>query len=146
MKRRGFLGMLAASPLAAKQVAEEASMKLSGIGVGSNIESSYAMVGQTNTSYPMDKEPERAERSVITRLMKQSIPDFKLEELKRRSRNLHRIDANTASLKSVSLASKINIQAKSNFKKELDTFKSSFDDNPFHKQSEEFYKKYGWWI
>lgn len=149
MKRRSFLGMMAASPMAAKQVAQEASMKLAGInigGMGNDENINYGLAGSTNVEVAMDQGPKMAERSVIAKLLGQSVPEFKLDELKRHSRNPRTIGANTASLKSVSLVSKINIQAKRDFEKAVDTFKGNFDDNPFDKQREAFFKQTGWWL
>ncbi len=148
MKRRGFLGMMAASPFAAKQVAEEASMKLAGVSVGSvgnDSKLGYAG-GLTPHSTDPNECPPVAERSIIAKLIQSGIPEFKLEELKRYSRYPSSINPNTASLKSVSLVSKINMQAKNDFEKSVDAFKGSFGENPLTKQRDDFYQKHGWWL
>lgn len=132
--RRKFLGFLAASPLAAKQVAEEQAMKLSGLNVGV----SSSLAGEI---YPSPDIP----KSKIFQLLKKGIPDFKLRQLKDRSRTVHTIDPSIASLKSVSLSGKIKMQQTKNFKTEVSEFKRYWNPD-FQKAQEKFQEEYGWWL
>lgn len=138
MKRRGFLGMLAASPLAAKQVAEEASMKLAGVNVGTG-QNTRVFAGHVVANAPSTS------RSFLAKLFKKAIPDFKLHELKKQSKQVYHIHPDISALKSVSFAAKFKMQQAQSFS----NFKQDFLDDyefSFKKEREDFQEKHGWWI
>jgi len=141
MKRRNFLGWMAASPLAAKQVAEEASMKLAGVSVGT-AQNTLGLAGYATSS--TTRAPSTS-RSLIAKLLRKAIPDFKLHELKRQSKQVYHIHPDISALKSVSFAAKFKMQQAQSFS----SFKQDFLDDyefSFQKEREEFQEKHGWYI
>lgn len=138
MKRRGFLGMMAASPLAAKQVAEEASMKLAGVSVNT-AQNSRGLAGHVVTSSPSTN------RSFLGKLFKKAIPNFKLDELKRQSKPVYHIHPDISALKSVSLSAKFKMQQAQSFSNLKQDFINEYEFS-FQKEREDFQEKYGWWI
>lgn len=61
-------------------------------------------------------------KKVLKYFFDKGMPDFEKEKLKRESREIYSINPDIASLRSVSLVAKCNMQAKDNYKKAIDTF------------------------
>lgn len=139
MKRRNFLGVLAASPLAAKQAAEKAAASLANVDV-SGLERPNAIPG---AGYTLSNEESKG---AVRRLIVDSgIPEWKLEEMRQHSLYVSHLAPDVASLRSASLSGKIAIQRRRNFEQFKAGFLQQWVSPPsWFRKAQEFREKYGW--
>ena len=137
MKRRKFLGFLAASPIAAKQAAEKAAAELSNVDLNGF---QKEPTGGPSASPIVDQS------STVRRLLAiNGIPDWKMQELRENARHVSRIDPNVAALRSVSLAGKVAMQRNRNFETERSRFVAHWlSPSSLVQDAWEFRQKYGW--
>ena len=112
MNRRKFLGAAAMSPLAAKEMAEQAaqiaqSEAMNASGIELYGDSLYTGV----TTY--DPEPEM--RSLWDAMKEIGIPDWKQDDLWEDAKRSRTLDPDIASMRSISLNSKMKMQWKRNY-------------------------------
>jgi hypothetical protein len=111
LNRRKFLGVAAASPLAAKEIAtkaiEEAQMQASGISLYSD--SLYTGVPEPDFSPTM--------RSLWEALRDMGVPDWKKEDLREDARRSRTLDPDIASMQSLSLDAKLRKQWNRNYER-----------------------------
>ncbi len=109
LNRRGFLGAAAVSPLTAKEAAKKAleqmEMEASGIGLYSDSMSTYI---STST-------PEPPMRSLWEAISDIGIPDWKKEDLWEDARRSRTLDPDLASMRSISLSAKMQMQWQRNY-------------------------------
>ena len=109
LNRRGFLGAAAVSPLTAKEAAKKAieqmEMEASGIGLYSDSMSTYI---STST-------PEPPMRSLWEAIHELGIPEWKKEDLWDDARRSRTLDPDIASMRSMSLAAKMQMQWQRNY-------------------------------
>lgn len=109
LNRRKFLGVAAASPLAAKEMArkamEEAQMQASGISL------------QTDTIYARIADPDLAPgtRSLWQALRELGIPEWKRDDLREDARRCRTLDPDIAAMRSLSLDAKMRKQWNRNY-------------------------------
>lgn len=109
LNRRKFLGVAAASPLAAKEIAqkaiEEAQMHASGISFHSD--SIYTGIADPDVSPSM--------RSLWEAFRDIGVPDWKHEDLREDARRSRTLDPDIASMRSLSLNAKMRMQWDRNY-------------------------------
>ena len=135
LNRRKFLGAAAMSPLAAKEMAEKAAeiaqneaMNASGIELyGDSI---YTGI----TTY--DPEPEM--RSLWDAMKEFGIPDWKQDDLWEDARRSRTLDPDIASMKSMSLNSKMKKQWQRNYDQLI---KRAYEQQKMEKLKQTFFKK-----
>ena len=114
LNRRKFFGVAAASPIAAKQAAEKvieaAEMEMSGMGLHSD--SLY-----TGLSMPSfdDDDDETPMRSLWQAIKELGMPEWKRDDLWDDAKRSRTIDPDIASMKSVSMSAKLDMQWRRNY-------------------------------
>lgn len=111
ISRRRVFGFLAASPVAAKAAAESAAAQLAGIsmtGFAGNIPIGDATPQAGNIGYGGRSEPTRAFFRTF------GIPGFIRRQWEREARNVYRLDADLAGMRSMSLSAKLATQRRRN--------------------------------
>jgi len=133
LDRRKFLGVAAASPLAAKEIAkramEEAQMQASGISMYSD--SLY-------TSIPAS-DPLPDMRSLWEAISELGMPDWKREDLRDDARRNRTLDPDIASMRSLSLNAKMRRQWKRNYDVLVE---SALRQNRMEKLKRSFFKEH----
>lgn len=102
--RRGFLGFMAAAPMAANNVAKDAAMKLTGAEVG--------VVGEEYLhDYGLECVSEKGRNlAKLQSLFRVGVPEWLRERVRRQHSDVHTIDPGIAVLRSVSLPRKFQMQ------------------------------------
>ena len=113
LNRRKFFGVAAASPIAAKQAAEKvieaAEMEMSGMSLHSD--SLY-----TGLSMPsFDDDDDTPMRSLWQAIKEIGMPEWKRDDVWDDARRSRTIDPDIASLKSVSMSAKLDMQWQRNY-------------------------------
>lgn len=147
VKRRGFLGLMAASPFAAKTAAkdilEQEAMNLSGLHVGGLAGNSRNPDLQNSNGYP-DHD---TLKSLVAEFLKiNGIPQFKIDEFKEDAKHLNQISPDLSVLRSMSLMTKLSTSRR----KYVELQKQGLLDSYLSKGSgakKAFMKKFnGWWL
>ena len=116
--RRAILkafGMAPVAALASSAVSTGAAAQgLVGLGVGAN-----AALGQTTAGLPTWYGIGGV-KDILNYMTKNGLPEFYLDKLKEESDNVYKLDADLASNRSFSLATKIREQQARNFKRAID--------------------------
>jgi hypothetical protein len=142
MKRRNFLGFMAASPLAAKQVAHDTAMKLTGVEIGGPEDPTHIH----GMSHGRNLRDEKTILKKITALLrKDGIPPFRLDEIKRAAKIVKTINPDIGVLRSVSVSNKIKMQQSLNFRDGKAYFLHQYT-NPHIGDREEFEKTHEWYL
>jgi hypothetical protein len=141
--RRSFLGLFAASPLAAKVAADKALADATGM-------IANGAAGMGNSSPPFGNPAGASEvapdirRSRIADFFKRSgVPDWELDRIKRDSRFVYGLDPDIAALRSFSMNVKIGMQRERNVQRELERMKGQ---NVYEQMRDDFRKKHGFWF
>ena len=102
LSRRGFLGAAAASPMVAKEMAQRAAENAAGVAVVGH--------GAQNSDVAIER------RTKAARLFHRfGLPEWKKRELRRRAGRFRILDADLATMQSLSLAAKLRIQQQRNY-------------------------------
>jgi hypothetical protein len=113
VNRRKFFGIAAASPLAAKEVAarmmEAAEMEMSGMSLHSN--SLYT--GYSTGSF--DEDDDTPLRSMWDAFRELGLPEWKKDDLWDDAKRSRTIDPDIASMRSLSMSAKLDMQWKRNY-------------------------------
>lgn len=117
--RRGFLGFMAAAPIAAKGAAKETSMRLSGVGVGFKDVLYY---GGNSSSVGWRDAEECAVEPVddlrrLQAIFRSGIPEWLREKTRVETSNVDVLTPNIATLRSVSLSAKCQMQRDFQYRK-----------------------------
>lgn len=142
MKRRGFLGMMAASPFAAKEIASNKIMDMAGARIAGPENLAYS-VGQS--AAVLDDPNNNILSKVKDYLLNKGIPAFKLDELKRGAKVVDRINPNIGCLSSVSMSHKVRMQQAQNFEDRKEYFLHDYK-NSFGADREKFQKEMKWYL
>ncbi|MEZ5817539.1 MAG: hypothetical protein R3D44_10685 [Hyphomicrobiaceae bacterium] len=113
MNRRFFLGAAAVSPLAAREAAERAleeaaqlaQMEAAGVSTFSDSISSYVPIS----------EPDLPKRGLWEFITDVGMPDWKRDDLMADARRSRTLDPDIASMRSLSLSAKMNMQWERNY-------------------------------
>ena len=113
LNRRKFFGVAAASPIAAKQAAEKvieaAEMEISGM----SLHSDSLYTGLTMPSF--DDDDETPMRSLWQAIKELGMPEWKRDDLWDDAKRSRTIDPDIASLKSMSMSAKLDMQWRRNY-------------------------------
>lgn len=143
MQRRSFLGLLGmapvAAPMAAKAAIERADAELVGVTLnGVAKDSMLVSVGHT----------ERSMLAKAASVLNGVVPDWKKRQLREEAKSVRYISPDVATLRSVSLSSKIRIQRERDYNRYLREFEDRYfggSANWFFDR-EEFNAKHGVWL
>ena len=113
LNRRKFFGVAAASPIAAKQAAEKvieaAEMEISGM----SLHSDSLYTGLTMPGF--DDDDETPMRSLWQAIKELGMPEWKRDDLWDDAKRSRTIDPDIASLKSMSMSAKLDMQWRRNY-------------------------------
>ncbi len=113
VNRRKFFGIAAASPLAAKEAAakivESAEMEMSGM----SLHSDSLYTGYNASSF--DDDDDSPMRSMWDAFKELGLPDWKKDDLWDDARRSRTIDPDIASMRSLSMSAKLEMQWKRNY-------------------------------
>jgi len=133
LNRRKFLGVAAASPLAAKEIAtramEEAQMQASGI----------SMYGDSLYTGIPASDPMPDMRSLWEAISELGVPEWKREDLRDDAKRSRTLDPDIASMRSLSLGAKVRRQWDRNYKILVE---SALRQNNMEKLKRSFFKEH----
>ncbi len=133
LDRRKFLGVAAASPLAAKEIAtramEEAQMQAAGMSLHSD-----ALYTGIPSSDPMPNM-----RSLWEAISELGVPEWKREDLREDARRNRTLDPDIAAMRSLSLNAKMRRQWQRNYEVLVE---SALRQNRMEKVKRSFFKEY----
>ena len=139
MSRRKFFAFGAAAPLAAKQAVNEMAAQQAGI----------TGVGMAN-HYSGGIEPQDCAvdanrgRKALEWIRDNGVPEWKEKELRESARrSATALEPDIASMVSLSLSAKIDMQAERHYQKAKANLITPRHDNEMREQ---FYQKFGWWL
>lgn len=109
LNRRKFLGVAAASPLAAKEIAQKAieETQMHASGISFHTDSIYTGIADPDVSPSM--------RSLWEAFRDLGVPDWKREDLREDARRCRTLDPDIASMRSLSLNAKMRMQWDRNY-------------------------------
>lgn len=135
LNRRKFFGIAAASPIAAKQAAEKvieaAEMEMSGM----SLHSDSLYTGFSTGSF--DEGEDTPMRSIWQAIKDLGMPEWKRDDIWDDAKRSRTIDPDIASMKSVSMSAKLNMQWKRNY----DTLiKRAYQQEKMERLKRQFFK------
>lgn len=138
LNRRNFFGVAAASPFAAKKAAAEvidaAQMEASGMSVYGD--SLYTGI----SSYDFDDEDgSTPTRSIWQAIKDLGMPDWKKDDLWDDAKRSRTIDPDIASMRSLSMNAKLQMQWKRNYE---ELIKRAYEQERMERSKRAFFKKY----
>lgn len=120
LNRRNFFGVAAASPLAAKETAakvlEAAEMEASGM----SLYSDSLYTGINTYGFDVDDDDDTPMRTLWDAIKDLGMPDWKKDDLWEDARRSRTIDPDIASMRSLSMNAKLQMQWKRNYQLLID--------------------------
>lgn len=137
LSRRNFFGVAAASPLAAKQAAasaiEAAQMEASGMSVYGD--SLYTGI----SSHEFDTDDDSTTMSLWDAIKKMGMPEWKRDDLWDDATRSRTIDPDIASMRSLSMNAKLQMQWKRNYKRLVDR---AFEQQKMERLKRQFFDEH----
>ena len=138
LSKRNFFGVAAASPLAAKEAAasviEAAKMEASGM----SIYSDSLYTGISSFSYD-DEDDGITMRSIWDAIKDLGMPDWKKDDLWADAKRSRTIDPDIASMRSLSMNAKLQMQWKRNYE---ELIRRAYEQQRFERQKRKFFEKH----
>ena len=139
LNRRNFFGVAAASPLAAKETAarviEAAEMEASGMSVYGD--SLYT--GINSYGFDLDDSDDAPMRSIWDAIKDIGMPDWKKDDLWADAKRSRTIDPDIASMRSLSMNAKLQMQWKRNYELLIDR---AYEQQVMERKKRKFFEKH----
>ena len=139
LNRRNFFGVAAASPLAAKETAakviEAAEMEASGMSIYSD--SMYT--GINTYGFDVDDDDETPMRTLWDAIKDLGMPDWKKDDLWTDAKRSRTIDPDIASMRSLSMNAKLQMQWKRNYQELIDR---AYEQQLMERRKRKFFEKH----
>ena len=135
MNRRKFLGAAAVSPLAAKEMAAKAAeaAQMEDAGISPFSDTMYTGI----TAFDYDDDSDSVSRSIWDAIKELGVPEWKRDDLWDDARRSRTLDPDIASMKSVSLSGKMQMQWKRNYQTLINR---AFEQQKMEKLKRDFFK------
>ncbi|MFT5507944.1 MAG: hypothetical protein ACI89J_001013 [Hyphomicrobiaceae bacterium] len=139
LNRRNFFGVAAASPLAAKETAarviEAAEMEASGMSVYGD--SLYT--GINSYGFDLDESDDTPMRTLWDAIKDIGMPDWKKDDLWSDAKRSRTIDPDIASMRSLSMNAKLQMQWKRNYELLIDR---AYEQQVMERKKRKFFEKH----
>ncbi|MEL6375478.1 MAG: hypothetical protein AAFR04_16095 [Pseudomonadota bacterium] len=115
LNRRRFLGAAAVSPMAARDIAEKAVEAAQMEATGSSLFGDSIYTGISTSHWDDDDDVMSPQRSIWQAIKDLGMPEWKRDDLWEDAKRSRTLDPDIASMRSLSLTSKLRMQWKRNF-------------------------------
>lgn len=144
MRRRSFLGFLAASPIAAKAAASKAAAEVSAMSMTDVAVMAKAPLDGLMSAHAINSQTPHD--AIAKFIIKNGIPDFKREEMRKNAQHVRALDIDIASMRSLSPVAKLSMQARRNYQNYEQAFMAQWMKSGINAKARQFSEKYGWWL